>query len=40
MITEKVIIVAIICVTLCFTAWCGTRKPKNDDRKDDQTNER
>lgn len=41
MITERIVITAIVCATLCFLAWCGSRpgtKHKKD-KKDGNTNE-
>lgn len=41
MITERIIITAILCATLCFLAWCGSRPGMNrkKGKKDGNTDE-
>lgn len=34
MITEKIIIITVICATICFVTYVGNRYPKQDKDKD------
>lgn len=41
MITERIIITAILCATLCFLAWCGSKPgaKRKKDKKDGNADE-